>query len=218
LTARTGKKTTKKEVVTAFRTREILSAAREVLERRGVEAATMEEIAAAAGVAKGTLYLYFRGKEDLIHALMSEVGEKMLRELRAIVEAPQSPRGKLTQVLALLLNYLERERILFPVYMRDLTQWMLQGGRRSFRRILELEEQVLSQISLLFAEGAAQGEFISADPRLLTFLLRGMVRALGYYRMVEGHRVDMRQALSVLSVVVVSGFTTKADSAPEGQS
>ncbi len=209
-----GKKT-KKEVVTAFRTREILAAAREVLERRGFGATTMDGIAAAAGVAKGTLYLYFRGKEDLIHALMAEVGENILRDLKAIAETALTPREKLTRVLALLLDYLERERLLFPIYMRDLTQWMLQGGRESFRRILDLEEQILKQIARVFSEGAEKGEFIPADPMLLTFLLRGMVRALGYYRMAEGRKTDINKALAVLSTIVFTGVTGKVNSARE---
>ena len=71
-------KPTKKEIVTEFRTREILAAARRLMQSRGVEAVTMEEIAAAAGVAKGTVYLYFQGKEDLIQALISQVGENIL--------------------------------------------------------------------------------------------------------------------------------------------
>ncbi len=56
-------KATKKEIVTAFRTQEILAAARQLLDQRGLEAMTMEEIAAAAGVAKGTVYLYFQSKD-----------------------------------------------------------------------------------------------------------------------------------------------------------
>jgi len=62
--------TTKKEMVTTFRTREILAAARRVMEDHGLEAVTMEEIALAAGVAKGTIYLYFSGKDELIQALV----------------------------------------------------------------------------------------------------------------------------------------------------
>ena len=46
-------KPTKKEIVTEFRTREILAAARRLMQSRGVEAVTMEEIAAAAGVLNG---------------------------------------------------------------------------------------------------------------------------------------------------------------------
>ncbi len=68
-------KTTKKEIVTEFRTREILAAARRLMQSRGgVEALTMEEIATAAG-AKGTVYLYFHGKEDLVYALLSQSGK-----------------------------------------------------------------------------------------------------------------------------------------------
>jgi AcrR family transcriptional regulator len=72
------RRTTKKEIVAAFRTKEIMTAARQVMERRGVEAVTMDEIAAAAGVAKGTIYLYFDSKDDLIYALMSQVGDNIL--------------------------------------------------------------------------------------------------------------------------------------------
>jgi len=55
-------KATKKEIVTAFRTREILAAARSLLEQRGPEAMTMEEIAAAAGVAKARCISISRAK------------------------------------------------------------------------------------------------------------------------------------------------------------
>ena len=68
-------KPTKKEIVTEFRTREILAAARRLMQSRGLEAITMEEIAAAAGVAKGTVYLYFQGKDDLIQALIPRWGK-----------------------------------------------------------------------------------------------------------------------------------------------
>src|SRR5512143_1693610 len=98
-------KTTKKEMVTAFRTREILAAARDVIERRGLEAVTMEEIALAAGVAKGTIYLYFQGKDDLIQALISQVGEHILADIEAVLAGDDSPPEKLRQVTAVLMNY-----------------------------------------------------------------------------------------------------------------
>ena len=84
-------KITKKEIVTAFRTREILDAARTLLEQRGLEALTMEEIAAVAGVAKGTLYLYFESKDDLIQALITLVGENILRDVEAVLREPGTP-------------------------------------------------------------------------------------------------------------------------------
>lgn len=51
--------------------RKILSGAREVFLERGFDAASMGDIARAAGVSKGTLYVYFQNKEDLLSALVS---------------------------------------------------------------------------------------------------------------------------------------------------
>jgi AcrR family transcriptional regulator len=113
-------KSTKKEIVIAFRTREILAAARSLLEQRGPEAMTMEEIAAAAGVAKGTVYLYFQSKDDLIQALLTQVGENILQDVEASLEAPGTPSEKLIRMVSVLLEYLNRERLLFPIYAREL--------------------------------------------------------------------------------------------------
>ena len=57
---------TKKDVVTEFRENEIIDAARRVIARDGLRRASMDKIAAAAGTAKGTLYLYFENKEALV--------------------------------------------------------------------------------------------------------------------------------------------------------
>ncbi len=207
---------TKKELVTAFRTREILGAARELIGPRGVEAVTMEEIAQAAGVAKGTLYLYFPSKDELIRALISQVGENLYQEMQAILALPQSPPEKLRRVLALLLNKLEREQVLFPLYMREMQRSRRDTGRPQDHHILELEERIMGQLNGLFAEGMARGQFMAANPRLMTFLLRGLVRAVGYYQMAVGRESVMNEVLPVLATLLFSGLTRKSQETEEG--
>jgi AcrR family transcriptional regulator len=208
-------RTTKKEMVTAFRTREILAAARRVMERYGPETATMEEIAAAAGVAKGTVYLYFQSKDELIQALITQVGEHMLADIEAIVAAPGSPPEKIKQVASLLLDYLMRERALFPAYARDL----LRGGGGTAKgywlHLQEMEERFVTLVTRLFAEGIESGQFIPANPRLLTFLLRGLVRAVGYYQITEGQEKAVKDALPVLLHLLSSGLIRQPQSSPE---
>ena len=206
---------TKKEVVTAFRTREILAAARRIMERHGLEAATMEEIAASAGVAKGTIYLYFQGKEELIQALISQVGENLLQDLEGILERPDSPREKLPQVVSLLLDYLDRERVLFPVYARDLHRGPRPPEKGRWRPLRDMEEKFVQLITRLFAEGIAAGEFIPADPRLLTFFLRGLIRAVGYYQMAEEQQDAIKKALPILLTLLSSGLCQPANSPAE---
>jgi AcrR family transcriptional regulator len=199
-------KATKKEIVTAFRTREIMAAARDLLERRGPDAMTMEEIAAAAGVAKGTVYLYFRSKDELIQALIARVGENIIQDVEASLEAPGTPPEKLIRMVSVLLEYLNRERLLFPIYAREL----LRGERASQegfrRRYQELEDQFVALVTGLFAEGIAEGQFISANPRLLTFLIRGLIRATGYYQKSEGQADAAKEALPVILTLISSGL------------
>jgi AcrR family transcriptional regulator len=209
-------KATKKEIVTAFRTREILAAARQLLEQRGLEAMTMEEIAAAAGVAKGTLYLYFQSKDDLIQALITQVGENMIRDVEASLEGLGTPPEKLTRMVSVLLEYLNRERLLFPIYAREL----LRGegeSREGFRgRYQELEEKFVTLVTRLFAEGIAAGQFIPANPRLLTFLIRGLIRATGYYQKAERQADAAQEALPVILTLLSSGLVREKQSLAEG--
>lgn len=208
-------KATKKEIVTAFRTREILAAARSLLEQRGPEAMTMEEIAAAAGVAKGTLYLYFQSKDDLIQALLAQVGENILRDLEAALVAPGTPPEKLIRIVSVLLEYLNRERLLFPMYARELSRGERapsEGFRRPYR---ELEEQFVALVTRLFAEGIGTGHFIPANPRLLTFLIRGLVRATGYYQKSEGQADAAQEALPVILTLISSGLIREKQSLAE---
>jgi TetR/AcrR family transcriptional regulator, fatty acid metabolism regulator protein len=208
-------KATKKEIVTAFRTREILAAARKLLERRGPEAMTMEEIAADAGVAKGTLYLYFQSKDDLIQALITRVGENILRDVEASLKAPGTPPEKLIRMVSVLLEYLNRERLLFPIYARELVRGegeSREGFRRNYQ---ELEERFVTLVTGLFAEGIAAGQFIPANPRLLTFLIRGLVRATGYYQRAEGQADAAKEALPVILTLLSSGLVREKQSLTE---
>jgi len=206
--------TTKKEVVAAFRTREILAAARRLMDQNGVDTLTMDEIAQAAGVAKGTLYLYFQSKDELIQALLSQVGEAIVSDLEAIFTRSEAPQEKLRQVVRLLLNYVDRESTLFPVYLRELVK--STSGRQSLLTALqELEERVVALITGIFAEGIAQKQFIPADPRLLTFLLKGLVRAVGYYQMTQDQKDIIQDALPAVLTLLFSGIVLTPESTQE---
>lgn len=75
----------------AVRRAELLAAATEVLRVRGVEAVTVEEITAGAGVSKGSFYLHFRSKEELLDALRLRLGEELAAEVAAL-ERPRQRR------------------------------------------------------------------------------------------------------------------------------
>jgi len=209
-------KATKKEILTAFRTREILAAARKLLEQRGLEAMTMDEIATAAGVAKGTLYLYFQSKDDLIQAMITQVGENILRDVESSLQAQGTPAEKLIRMVSVLLEYLSRERLLFPIYAHELLRGKRDSREGFWRHHRETEERFLTLLTSLLAEGIAAGQFIPANPRLLTYLIRGLVRATGYYQRDERQADVAEEALPVILTLLSSGLIRAKQPLVEG--
>jgi AcrR family transcriptional regulator len=209
-------KATKKEIVTAFRTQEILAATRKLLEQRGLEAMTMEEIATAAGVAKGTLYLYFQSKDDLIQAMITQVGENILRDVESSLQAQGTPAERLIRMVSVLLEYLNRERLLFPIYARELLRGKRDSREGFWRHYQETEERFLTLLTSLFAEGIAAGQFIPANPRLLTYLIRGLVRATSYYQRDERQADVAEEALPVILTLLSSGLIRAKQPSGEG--
>jgi TetR/AcrR family transcriptional repressor of nem operon len=203
-------KPTKKEIVTEFRTREILAAARRLMQSRGVEAVTVEEIAAAAGVAKGTVYLYFQGKEDLIQALMSQVGENLIKDLETLLAKPGTTGEKLDVLVTGLMKFVEEERFLFPFYVRDVIRGAVSERQGLGNHHRELEAKFMALLERFFAEGVQAGEFFPADPRLLSYLLRGLMRAVSYYQMTQSQKVAVGEALPVVKTLLSSGLLVRS--------
>jgi AcrR family transcriptional regulator len=198
-------RTTKKEVVAAFRTGEILAATRRLMEEKGVDSLTMDEIAQAAGVAKGTIYLYFQGKDELVQALLSQVGENIALDLEAILARLDPPPDKLRQVVILLLQYVEQERELFPIYLRELVRYKSNRAALS-PSLQEHEERIVGLLTRLFTEGIASRNFINVNPGLLAYVLKGMVRAVGYYQMTGPHQDAIQEGLPVILQLLFSGI------------
>jgi AcrR family transcriptional regulator len=111
---------TKKDIVTEFRRGEILDAARRVFASRGFAAATMDDIAREAHIAKGTIYLYYRSKGD-VYAAAAEEGLRGLHEqlLASLREAPTS-REKVRAFVATKARYFEDNVEFFQLYYAEL--------------------------------------------------------------------------------------------------
>lgn len=80
------------------RPQELLDAALTLFVEKGFSATRMEEIATHAGVAKGTVYLYFQSKEDVLKAVIRDSLSSSIAEGRSIVETFEGPSSALVRV------------------------------------------------------------------------------------------------------------------------
>src|SRR5256885_2666434 len=100
----------------------IMDAAIKVFAERGFHSATVAEIAKAAGVADGTIYLYFKGKDDLLLRLFDEKMTALLAEARSELAREKSAPDKLQRFIQLHLALVERNPELASVLIVELRQ------------------------------------------------------------------------------------------------
>src|SRR5436309_10840503 len=107
----------KEEVVSEFRIQSIRDAAMRVIARKGMAAATVQEIADEAGVAKGTIYLYFRDRDDLVEKAFESAMGDLHKRVEEALEKEGTWEQKLRAVLAAQIGFFEANREFFRLYM-----------------------------------------------------------------------------------------------------
>ncbi len=100
----------------------ILKAAIKVFARKGFYAARVSEIAKAAGVADGTIYLYFRNKDDVLISVFESRLTRLVAALREIVASDASFEDRFRRIVELQLGLLEGQRDLAEVLTVNLRQ------------------------------------------------------------------------------------------------
>lgn len=97
----------------------VLSTSAEIFSRRGFRATSMNEIAAAVGLSKPTLYHYFRSKEELLVRLYSDVLDESLEMGRRTVEAAATPFDAIHDLIASRVAYTCRNQALLKVCFEE---------------------------------------------------------------------------------------------------
>jgi TetR/AcrR family fatty acid metabolism transcriptional regulator len=133
----------------------ILRAAVKVFARSGFHAARVSEVAKAAGVADGTIYLYFKSKDELLVSLFEDRVERLLTYLRDELPKLEGAAARLRRVIELQLGLLEGERDLaevITVILRQSSKLMKEYAAPKFTAYLDAIARVVS-------DGQKSGEF-----------------------------------------------------------
>jgi TetR/AcrR family fatty acid metabolism transcriptional regulator len=117
----------------------IMRAATHVFAQRGFFNAQVADVARAAGVAAGTVYLYFRSKDDLLVSLFERTMRDAIAEGRAALAGASDPRDRLRRIARLHLERLGRDRdlaVVFQVELRQSTKFMERFSSSYLREYL----------------------------------------------------------------------------------
>lgn len=168
----------RREQELAFRTRLIVEAAEEVFAARGLQEATVEEIATRAEVAIATLYKLFGSKDAIFGALVEHRQQEFMLAVEPIVRSGDEPAVQLTRFIEFIFRYFESHRAAFRIYIGT-TQgfpWQIRSslGEHAFSKYHEFVDFVAA----LLQAGMKSGAWRRDDTGRLAVAIMGVLNGL----------------------------------------
>jgi AcrR family transcriptional regulator len=172
----------------------ILAAAARLFATHRFHEARMEDIAAVAEVGKGTLYRYFKDKEELYLALLERAAEAILAKLHAAMQQSGSHREKLVAVVSSLIGYFDEQPHLLDVIQH--AEAMQKPGQELPWQ--KTRSQTFAMVRDLFESARREGDFHICDPDTAALVLLGGLRGV--------YRFGMHPRPADLAERIVAGF------------
>ena len=184
---------TKRQIVTEFRRREIVNAARSIFAREGFANGVMDDIAKEAKIAKGTLYLYFRSKKEVYRAVLDEDMETLKRTTIERIDAAQTLREKIKAFILTRFENAEAKREFFQIMDSEF-------GGASFTRSQYRSWLAEPVVHLAAAIGAAceSGEIRSVPAQEVAWMIADMTRGIIQRRLLGERKPTVAEEAEML--------------------
>lgn len=198
--------TDKKELLQKFRTEGILDAAIKVIAQRGLEKATMEQVAEEAGISKATIYLYFKNKEDLYYHCVMTRFEKIMCLMRQAVEGVDDPIEKIKIIVNTQVNAMEVEKDFFRVFFTEKMSLFLDQSTEFGQDFYKRHEEYEALVTGALKEGMESGALREMDPKKAFTLLFSMVRGMVMFNIICGEQGSLSSEAGLILDVFFNGL------------
>jgi TetR/AcrR family fatty acid metabolism transcriptional regulator len=152
-----------KEVIRDFRRDQVIEVARRLFGERGSTDVSMDDIAAEAGVARSTVYVYFANRDELLRACLKGMHEQLLEDIADSWEQDGEPAHRLERLFEGMLERIDDDPAFFRLAL--VTQGtVVQGGEAVGNELALIGLNIARLMRDLYVEGVSAGTFRNGDP------------------------------------------------------
>jgi AcrR family transcriptional regulator len=195
---------TKEEVVEQFRCQAIQDAAMRVVSRKGYDHVTVQDIADEAGIAKGTVYLYFKSREDILEKTMKCSFEGFHERIRAAIAPGGSFSQTLERVVRAQLEYFEERQEFFRLYLAMAEPL----GERRLKKHAAYRTHI-SQLAELIETAVKQGEVRDQPAERVAIAVNSTVRDIALQRLAEKTPRPLADDVAFLHDYICGGIAVR---------
>ena len=185
----------------------ILQVAEEVLMEKGYYETSIDEIAARVGIAKGTVYLHFPSKEDLVVAIFERDIQNITEHVQATISTDRTARAKMEAILQLLYGgiFNKRMQLLYSLSNNTALRHPFMEKKACLR---DLWDQLYTHITSLIEEGKTAGEFDSALPTaIMASAFFSLLSPRSYERLMVEGQINVEEVARDLGRIYFKGIT-----------
>lgn len=189
---------------------QILEAGEKLFAKKGFYPTTMEEVARAAGLAKGTIYLHFNDKRDLFFSIIEKKLDILLEKIEKEMRKDEFPSQRIKLAIGIHLKFLEENRDFFKI-MQALPESLKQEMERKLKgRVIEKQSRYVEILDQLIRKGIRNQEIKPLDSRKLAVILVGMMHSLTIYWISRKEKGSLSQDDSLVWQVFWEGISKEA--------
>lgn len=188
-----------------LRRQDLLTAAKKLFAERGFQAATIADVARAAGVSYGVVYWYFESKDDLFHALMSEEEARLRERITAAVTAARhesSIRAGLVDAVRATFEYFDEDRAAATLLFRD----SLSLSDDFERHLFGIYGRFIDELETGFSSAQQSGGLRTAPTRLVAFSAAALISQMALRRLTNDDGLTAEQAANFTVDLLLDGL------------
>jgi AcrR family transcriptional regulator len=199
----------RKEREREIRSNEILSAAAKIFAVKGFTHTTLDEIAEASEFGKGTLYNYFQNKEELYSAIVENIFDLFVKNLREIDNTTTDLKSFFTRLINYMLDFCSNNQAEFTLLAHKRMGTIHDEPSSINERMKKMLEEAHSIQIGKIDKAIKSGEIKEVDSEKLMILMRGMVFSYAYFQIACGKKEEFKRndEVEFILSIIFNGIT-----------
>jgi AcrR family transcriptional regulator len=198
-------RTTRKDIITAFRTEEILKAARTIFAKKGFHETTVDDIARAADVSKGTIYLYYSSKNDIYWAALKDGIRELHEKLKAGIGSVGSVQEKVRTFISVKMEFYQRNHDFFKIYFSEFGNAFSHPVHMQ-KEFKELYRKQAALLRAVLQQGVNEKSVRGVAPDAAAYAISDLTRCVITHRLLNWSRKDARKDCDFVFDLVWKGI------------
>ena len=173
--------------------------------REGLKSVTMERVAQETGIAKGTVYLHYHDKQELLDAVKESALTPMMTAVDEVFRAEGAPEQKLRSLVSRYFAYFDEHRDLFRVLIYEREVIRVQGSRYQSDRYRHMVQEAARVIN----DGIRSGVFRQVDAHNVAAMFIESMYALMNQRLRSDKPAPVEQDANLIGDLFIHGLEKK---------